>query len=664
EVDYDFEPKYAKNFPKLTQWVLLRDFDGDGAMDIFSYSDFPGVDGFLVYKGFFENNELHFERFNFYDNDKNLIYFPLPNGIRTNLYVSTEDYPAVDDIDYDGDLDIITFGNGGGYIYWYKNTSVENGFGKDSLHFVIEDQCLGRVYESGLSGCLDLSPGLDSCASAFQVGALQRHAGSTLLLFDEDNDGDKELMLGDVNGEEILLAVNGGDSNSPWYTDQDCAYPSYNESAYVVTFPASFFIDVNNDGNRDLLVSSNKGELGGEDFNCVHYYRNTNTDESPIFEKTSERLFVDEMLDMGSGASPTFADFNADGLLDLLIGNETYFVPGGARDPRLTLFYNIGTNTEPAFEMIDDDYLTMSDYTLNYDLSPELGDMDNDGDMDLVVGEEQGQLFYFENTAGPENPISFGPVVFPWMNIDATQRSTPEIIDLDRDGLNDLVIGVRNGYVNFYKNIGSSANPLFEPDASISPNVQFLGGVDTRFAASTGNASPIFVEYQNQYSLYLGTLDAQVMKYENIDDNLDGLFTFEGNEIGAVIAGERTHIALRDLTNSGTMEMVIGNRRGGISIYHTDIQTDTGVSPNNNITEMLEIKIKPNPASDRITFTINGNGDQKTFLRCYDNLGRKVGEQSGVGRQQIMDISRLAGGMYYCKVTSGELLKVVKFMVE
>ncbi|MFT5265698.1 MAG: hypothetical protein ACI8YQ_004454, partial [Polaribacter sp.] len=42
EVDYDFEPKYAKNFPKLTQWVLLRDFDGDGAMDIFSYSDFPG----------------------------------------------------------------------------------------------------------------------------------------------------------------------------------------------------------------------------------------------------------------------------------------------------------------------------------------------------------------------------------------------------------------------------------------------------------------------------------------------------------------------------------------------------------------------------------------------------------------------------------------------
>jgi len=112
------------------------------------------------------------------------------------------------------------------------------------------------------------------------------------------------------------------------------------------------------------------------------------------------------------------------------------------------------------------------------------------------------------------------------------------------------------------------------------------------------------------------------------------------------------------------MEMVIGNRRGGISIYHTDIETDDGVSPNNNIAGMLDIKIKPNPASDRVTFTINGNGDQKTFLRCYDNLGRMVGEQSGVGRQQVMDVSRLTGGLYYCKVTSGELSKVVKFMVK
>lgn len=663
EVDYDYEPKYAKNFPPLREWVLLRDFDNDGAMDIFSYSDFPGVDGFLVYKGYFENDELRFDRFNFHDNDKNLIYFPLSNGIRTNIYVSTEDYPAVDDIDYDGDLDIITFGNGGGYVYWFKNTSVENGFGTDSLHFVIEDQCLGRAYESGLTGCLDLSPGLDSCASSFQGSALQRHAGSTLLLFDEDNDGDKELILGDVNGEEILLAVNGGNSSLPWYTDQDCAYPSYDESVYLITFPASFYIDVDNDGNRDLLVASNKGELGGEDFNCVHFYRNTNTDELPVFAKTSERLFVDEMVDMGSGADPAFADFNADGLVDLLIGNETYFVPGGARDPRLTLYYNIGTNSEPAFEMVDDDYLTMSVYTNNYDLSPALGDMDNDGDMDLVVGEEQGQMFYFENTAGAGQPIEFGLVDFPWMNIDATQRSTPEIVDLDRDGLNDLVIGVRNGYVSFYKNIGASGNPMFEPDVTLSPNIEFLGGVETRFMSSTGNASPVFIDYEDQYSLYLGTLDAQVMQYENIDGNIDGLFDFEGYGIGGVVAGDRSHIALRDITNSGTMEMVIGNRRGGISIYHTDIQTDAGIVPNNNLTDMLSIQVKPNPATDRIAFTISGNGDQKTFLRCYDNLGRMVGEQSGVGRQQIMDISRLATGMYYCKVTSGELSKVVKFMV-
>ncbi|HHS95937.1 MAG TPA: hypothetical protein ENJ45_05040, partial [Phaeodactylibacter sp.] len=226
EVDYDYAPEYARHFPKCTNWVLLRDFDEDGAMDIFAYSDAPGIDGIIVYKGYYENNALHFERFHFYNNEYDLIYFPLSNGVLTNLYISTEDYPAVDDIDSDGDLDIITFGNGGGYIYWFRNTSVEDGFGKDSLIFVLEDDCLGHAYESGITGCLDLSPTTDSCATGF-MGDLENrgggvHAGSTLMLYDEDNDGDKEIVLGDVSGEEILRAINGGDSNSPWWTEQDC----------------------------------------------------------------------------------------------------------------------------------------------------------------------------------------------------------------------------------------------------------------------------------------------------------------------------------------------------------------------------------------------------------------------------------------------------------
>lgn len=52
EASYVFAPQYAANFPRLENWVLLRDYNNDGAMDIFAYPDQP-VGGIIVYRGFF-----------------------------------------------------------------------------------------------------------------------------------------------------------------------------------------------------------------------------------------------------------------------------------------------------------------------------------------------------------------------------------------------------------------------------------------------------------------------------------------------------------------------------------------------------------------------------------------------------------------------------------
>jgi len=151
--EYTYAPRFAENFPDLVDWALLRDFNQDGAMDIFTAARTPGISGIEVLRGYYEDDILKFAPFYFPQFQFNVIPFRLGNGSFTNLYVSSQDLPAIDDIDGDGDLDIISFGVNGGYMEYFTNQSVEDGFGIDSLLFDRETDCFGGIFEDGLSTC-------------------------------------------------------------------------------------------------------------------------------------------------------------------------------------------------------------------------------------------------------------------------------------------------------------------------------------------------------------------------------------------------------------------------------------------------------------------------------------------------------------------------------
>ena len=148
--DYSFAPEYIDKFPKLNNWVLLRDYNDDGAMDIFAYSDAIGFHGIIAYDGYIDGDgEINFERVQF-DNAPNLMTFPLPSNpdTDTQIYITNIDYPAVDDLDCDGDLDILSFNINGGYVEFYKNMSIEMGYDLDSLIFELDDnQQLKQIFK-------------------------------------------------------------------------------------------------------------------------------------------------------------------------------------------------------------------------------------------------------------------------------------------------------------------------------------------------------------------------------------------------------------------------------------------------------------------------------------------------------------------------------------
>lgn len=405
---YKYAPEYIDIFPELNQWVAIKDYNKDGVPDIFASSYAQGPQGVEVYNGSIDNNRLKFTRRTFAGKPNTMINIPAGSGT-THLPVDYIDYPAFVDVDGDGDLDILSFGPNSGYMYYYRNMASDNGWSLDSLRFRLQDFCWGKFFESGVSSEVTLSDSPDACAMFHPNRLEPRHAGSTVLAWDLNDNGLKDLLIGDVGNPVLTLLKNTGTPSNAFITEQEFGYPNYDMPANFPVFLASFAVDYDNDGDMDFLVAPNS-LFAAENKNVIWQYENVGTEELPSLRFRSDNFIVGDMIDVGFASAPAVVDYNGDGLLDLVVGSGGYYLPGGIYDARLFLYKNVGTLDKPEFELVDDDYLGLRKFSNaaqggSYFFTPTFGDVDNDGDLDVIVGEIFGKLFYGENVAGPDQPI-------------------------------------------------------------------------------------------------------------------------------------------------------------------------------------------------------------------------------------------------------------------
>lgn len=614
-------PVDAFRFPPLRDWAFLRDVNCDGVEDIITSRE----SGVVIYRGN-RDGGLGFVV------DTNRLRY-VQSGFTRYLGVTEIDIPALEDVDGDGDRDVLTFNLSGGYVEWYKNRAAENGDPCGPIDLEFSDGCWGRFYESGLAKAVQLDTCLGGTPVEKPASRSGVHAGSTLMAFDEDGDGDLELVLGDLSFDNLNRLLNGGTPEAALMVEQDTLYPRYDQPYEVHQYPAPFYADADQDGRPDMLVAPNSLVLG-KDVNNVAFYRDIGTGSGAVWELQREDFLVGDMVDVGRGANPVFFDENGDGLLDLVIGNSSYTLSVGTKVGQLALYRNTGTASAPAFELQTTDYAGISIYGFE-NVHPAFGDVDGDGDQDMVIGEENGLLHLFVNN--PLGGVANFTLSAPgWQGIDPGKTSTPLLVDLDRDGDLDLLVGERNGNLNYYRNDGSVTVATYTFVTETFGGIVLASG-----ATNIGEVQPWIIPdpESGSYRLYVGERTGRVWRYDNWESDLGAVFEVTDSTVGGLDVGDRSRVALADLDGDGILELVVGNMRGGISLYregeYVGVASLPGSSP---------LRAWPNPARQQLTLYTGLPHTQ--WVQLVDIQGRTRCQWQLNGPQHQLTLPELPDGLY------------------
>ncbi len=251
------------------------------------------------------------------------------------------------------------------------------------------------------------------------------------------------------------------------------------EEIDVFGMPSPNFADFDNDGDLDLIC--------GEFIDGFNYFENTGTRENPVYA-SSKRLADGNGKEIAMDLqmiTPTSIDWDADGDIDLIVGDE---------DGRVAFVENTGKviNGLPQFKQPA--YFKQQAQFIKFGalVTPVSTDWDNDGDEDIICGSSAGYIGFIENLDGGNPPKWAAPVKLKaggkTIRFEAGENgsiqgpaeakwgyTTLSVNDWDGDGLNDILINSIWGKVEWFKNIGSKK----------SPELTFMGGVNIDWGTET-----------------------------------------------------------------------------------------------------------------------------------------------------------------------------------
>ncbi|MBT8230151.1 MAG: T9SS type A sorting domain-containing protein [Bacteroidia bacterium] len=643
DTGYEYAPAYESQFPEnLKGWMLLRDFNCDGRKDLFAHTPF----GIKVYENItIPGGSLDWE----------LVLDPIftegSSGL-VNLQVNVIDIPGIDDIDGDGDLDILVYNFAvGGGIEYHKNTSMET-TGTCGLEFERVTKKWGDFLECE---CDIFAFGNQECEDVESAARTKHIGGKTIMTIDIDNDGDKEVLIGQEQCEPQYYLENVGTSDDALMTSFSSEFPNATNPIRYYSFPASYYEDIDGDGLKDLVSSTNffNNPDDSIDFSTSFwFYKNIGTSTLPTFEFIAKDYLQGSMIDLGELVSPAFVDYDRDGDMDMFVGTKGA-TENGEFIGSVYFFQNTGSASEPSYTLMDQDYLGIKDLALSR-IRLQFSDINNDGNSDLLImGSSDGSTSKIRVLFNQSSSIfSYDLSDFYEIAESFNAEDQFHFTDINGDQLPDLLLAQTTGQLDYYRNVGSADNPNYTLDS------ENFYGIIADF--SKKGLTTTVSDLDNDGSKDLLTMDerGKMQWYSGFLSRLDNPgtaqdLTFEGIAKEDIIGfnfGRRSSITSTTLFPEIGPSIIVGLQTGGLHVLR---QLNSQPTPPSNEGELAVI-IYPNPSDGNGSGILSVSSNQEADVQLISITGQPVSDVVPIqpGRIVRLDTNSLPSGLYLVKVAS------------
>ncbi|GAB2785691.1 hypothetical protein GCM10027275_32570 [Rhabdobacter roseus] len=592
---YRYAPVYEARFPATQNWMLLVDYNQDGHKELFTHT----AQGVRVYRQRHSASGWEWVLFKPLlrtigfsgplnllvvatdipalldiddDGDLDIVTFEqLGNYAEMHLNISMEKYGVPDSLEF-----------------------IRNGLCWGNF---VKEEC--NDFSLGVDcGSLENPGGYSPVGRTLETARIN-HAGNALLLHDLNGDGKKDMLFGHVSCENLAVLYNTGTNRVGNFTSFSPNYPAQNPVNFIV-FPAGYLEDVDFDGKKDLLAAPNVyvNEANLMDFRSSNwYFHNAGTDTNPNFVLQQKNFLQDHMLEVGENASPAFFDVDGDGDLDLVIGTGGVLRGNGFR-ASLWLLRNVGTTREPRYELASENYLGLADQRQVTNIKPQWADFNGDGVVDLGFGSTSGRDFryqYIPNRAAPGQPVqlNLAEVVTLPIPTETQTGDTPHFYDVDGDGDLDLVVGKSQGNIYYYLNTGTASQPVY------TLQTETLAGVGFNYPGRFAGLAVADIDLDGRPDLLTADQTGMVRVFHSGTwgqwSRRDSLLvehplTQQGY---APQLGTYLQPTVADYNGDGKPDLAVGTNAGGIHLF-TNILSATITAP--EPTYGWDVRLFPNPA--------------------------------------------------------------------